>query len=80
MVTLQGSHLSFKKCTMKTNVSIPTIDIHKSKFILQKFQYSKIEMYLFLAFSTILSKVSLTKAHLDGNLRRGFYFINNFLK
>ncbi len=37
MVTWQGSHLSFNKCTMKTNVSIPILDIHKSKLILQEF-------------------------------------------
>jgi hypothetical protein len=29
------SHLSFKKCTMKTKVSTPIIDIQRSKFIVQ---------------------------------------------
>ncbi len=36
MITWQGSHLSFKKCTIITKVPIPFLDIQRSKLMVQE--------------------------------------------
>jgi hypothetical protein len=57
---------SFKKWIIMINVSILTLDIHRSKDTVQELQDSRDEeMYISLVFSTILGKISLTKIHLS---------------
>jgi hypothetical protein len=74
MVISQGSHLSFKKCTMKTRVSILALRIHKSKLMVQELQDLKV-FYFSLVFFAILDKFSLTMVHTDGNIMK-ILFLN----
>jgi hypothetical protein len=52
MVISQGSHMSFKKCTMKTNVSTLALSIHKSKigFVPKSFCSNFLEFKHIVAF------------------------------
>jgi hypothetical protein len=75
--------LSFviKKCTMRINMSIPALHIHKSKFMMQELQDSRIlKVYFSLVFFAILTKISLTIVCLDRKIRGGLCFRINFLK
>ncbi len=81
MVTWWGSHLSFKKCTMRTNVSTLAIDIHKSKLIVQVLQDSRAkEIYFSFIFFVIFSKISVTNTCIYGKLKRGFCFKTSLQK
>lgn len=72
-ITWKGSHWSFKKWIIMINVSILTINIHRSKDVVQELQDSRDEeMYISLVFSTILGKISLAKIHLNQKLRDFF--------
>jgi hypothetical protein len=76
----QGSHLSFKKCMIITKVSTLTFDIQRSNDIVQEWHDLKVDnINLPLMCSTTLSKISFTKAHLNGKTRQGFYLITNLL-
>jgi hypothetical protein len=59
-------------------VSILTLDIHRSKDMVQELQDSRgEEMYISLVFSPILGKISLTKVQLNKKLRWKFYLMTN---
>lgn len=84
------SHLSFKKCTMKTNLFVLALNIRKSEFAMQELQDSR-ALTITFPWSYLpwtkesfiyhgLNKVSLTMVHLDGKMRQGFYLRTSLLK
>jgi len=63
------SHLSFKKYTIRTKVSTPTLDIQRSKLVVQVIHKSKvgdINLALFFFAMATFSKRSSLYWHLDG--------------
>jgi hypothetical protein len=60
---IRFSHLSFKKCTIRTKVSTPVLDIQRSKLIVQVIHESKVGDInldlLFFAIATLDKRSSL---------------------
>jgi hypothetical protein len=81
IVTWQGFHLSFKKCTMRTNAFTPTLNIYKSKLTCTYYNTQGLKKCTFpQLFLVILGKISLTTIHLDGKWRHRFCLITSLLK
>ncbi len=66
---------------MHTNVSTPTLNIHRSKNRIQELQDSRVEeTYISLIYFIVIGRISLTKVHLDGKFRQQIILKNNLLK
>ncbi len=80
-ITWQGSRFSFKKWTIRTNVSIFPLDIQRSKDMMHVLHdWSARKTNLSFVHLVIIGKSSFLNFCLDGKFNQGLYFKINLLK